>query len=100
MAYTLAQEAVLKAASPIDFPNAVRLGVELGVSTKSVISKVQNMGLVYVRKEQPVRKVQGPTKADLVAQIQDALKDKVAPNVLEGLVNANLASLSALATAL
>ena len=91
MSYTVEQEAVLKAASPVTFEGAVALGVELGVSTKSVISKVQHLGLVYVKKVVPAKRPTPVTKAELVTMIEANFG-----TTFKGLEGATLAALAAL----
>ena len=72
MAYTKAQEARLTEASPITFEQAGELALEFGVSTKSVISKIQNLNLEYIKKAVPAKKAPQTTKAELVASIEKA----------------------------
>lgn len=69
MAYTKAQEARITAEAPIDYEKATALGLELGYSTKSIISKTQHLGLEYIKKEVPAPKEAQATKAEILAEI-------------------------------
>lgn len=70
MAYTKEQEARITEEAPITYAKAVELGLELGVSTKSVISKTQHLGLEYIKKTVPTPKPAQATKAELLASIE------------------------------
>ncbi len=70
MSYTVSEVARITESAPISFATAEALGKEFGKSTKSVISKVQNLGLPYIKKEVPAKKVAPETKAQLVTQIE------------------------------
>ena len=73
MAYTKEQEARITAEAPITYAKAVELGVELGYTTKSVISKTQHLGLEYIKKEVPAPKAPQLTKAEILKQIETKL---------------------------
>jgi len=72
MAYTKEQEAILEAASPVTYDEAKVIGEAIGKSLPSVISKLQSMELVYIKKEVPAKKVAKETKAELVSKIEEA----------------------------
>jgi len=75
MPYTVKETAVLEALDSVSYDQAVALGVELGKSTKSIISKVQFLGIPYVKKAVPTPKPVQATKAELVAKIQSITPD-------------------------
>ena len=83
MAYTKAQEARITAEAPITYAKAEALGVELGYSTKSVISKTQHLKLEYIKKEVPAPKEAQATKAEILASIEARSNTK-----LPGLIGA------------
>lgn len=93
--YTPEMEAALKAAAPISFADAESFGEQFGKSAQSVIAKVQNLGLEYIPKVREPKRPQGKTKAQLVAEIQEALNgadlkglEKATSMALGKLVNA------------
>ena len=92
--YTKEMEAILRGAEPVTYDEAVEFGVQFGKSTRSVISKVQSLGLEYVKKPTPAKRPKGLTKADLVQNI--ALKLSVEQEVLDGLDKATGNALRAL----
>lgn len=94
MAYTKEQEAVLVNASPVTFADAEVFAKEFGVSTRSVIAKVQSLNLDYVAKPKPVKRPAGMTKTQMVEVIANRLNVEAAE--LSGLVNARGTSLSTL----
>jgi len=92
MAYSDKETARLKEFDSVTYDQAVALGVELGKSTKSVISKVQSLEIPYIRKPVPAKRPTPETKAQIVAQIEEATGDLD----LSGLVGATLPALAAL----
>lgn len=72
MAYTEAQETVLRLADPVSYEDAIRIGQEIGKTPASVIAKVRSLKLTYVPKGKPVPVLQGPRKGELVAELQRA----------------------------
>jgi len=91
MAYSDTQVERLQEFDEVTYLQAVDLGVELGYSTKSVISKVQSLKIPYVRKEVPAPKPPVATKAEIVTDIEATLGAD-----LTGLSNATVGSLNAL----
>ena len=73
MAYTDKEVAVLENAAnengSVTFEMAEQLGVELGKSTRSIVSKLKQLELPYTKKEKAPKREKGMTKAELVAQI-------------------------------
>lgn len=72
MSYTKEQELVLTNASPVNYDEAKVIGEAIGKSLPSVISKLQSMELVYIKKVVPAKKVAKETKAELVTKIEKA----------------------------
>lgn len=100
MPYTKAQEDILKAAEPVTYLEAAEFAKDFGVSHRSVIAKVQQLDLIYIKKVVPAAKPTGPTKAELVAEIANRLADKDGVPVFAGLEKANASALKALVAAL
>ena len=93
-------EALGKENGEITYADAVTLGVNLDKSTRSVIAKVLSLEIPYVPKPVPEPKAKGPTKAQLVAEVEARLSDEdFAPN-LDGLEKANATALANLVAAL
>ena len=91
MAYTANQEAALISAAPITKDSAEFFASEFGVSTRSVISKAV-MLKIYQKAPTRARAAAKPTKADVVAEIGEALN----AGDLSGLEGATMRSLYAL----
>jgi hypothetical protein len=91
MAYTANQEAALKNAAPITNESAEEFASEFGVSKRSVISKAVTLK-IYQKAAPRVRATAKPKKADIVAEIGEALN----AGDLSGLENATMRSLYAL----
>ena len=73
MAYTDKEVAVLTKTAEkgsITYEDAVRIGTEIGKSTKSVIAKALSLELPYERKPVEPKRPKGLTKTDLVASIK------------------------------
>jgi hypothetical protein len=81
------------------YESAKAYAFENGLSTRSVISKVKNLGLPYTRKV-VVKSTAGPktTKARVVLTIADNLN--IVPDTIAGLHNAPMADLKVLLAAL
>ena len=73
MPYDKDQEARLRDAAPVSYEDAVKLGVEMDKSTRSVIAKVKSLELAYVPKTQAPKRPAVETKAELVELIEAAL---------------------------
>lgn len=73
MSYTKSEELTLTNASPVTYEKAVALSATMGKPLKSIISKLQFLGLEYIKKETPAPKPPQATKAELVAKIEKAL---------------------------
>jgi len=71
MAYTKDETATLRTYDEVTYDQAVALGVELGKSTKSIISKVQSLEITYVKKAVPAPKAPQATKAELITAIEE-----------------------------
>ena len=91
MAYTANQEAALISAAPITSSIAEAFAAEFGVSKRSVISKAVTLK-IYQKDAPRARAVAKPTKADVVAEIGEALN----AGDLSGLEGATMRSLYAL----
>ena len=91
MAYTANQEAALISAAPITSTIAEAFAAEFGVSKRSVISKAVTLK-IYQKDAPRARSVAKPTKADVVAEIGEALN----AGDLSGLEGATMRSLYAL----
>jgi hypothetical protein len=90
--YTKAQTARLETFESVSYDQAVELAVELGQTLKSIISKVQFLGIPYIKKAVPAPKPVQTTKAELVVSIQNRC-----PAIdLSGLVGATRDALVAL----
>ena len=100
MSYTKAQEAILIEAAPVTYLEAAEFATDFGVSHRSVISKVQSLGLDYIKKVVPAKKATGPTKAELVLEISNRLANEDGVPVFAGLEKANASALVALVNAL
>lgn len=89
--YSVEQEQTLIQSAPISYDDAVAFATEWGKTSRSVIAKVNQLGLEYIPKAKPSKKVsKGDTKAELVAKIEAALD---AADMLAGLEKANAQSL-------
>ena len=91
MAYTANQEAALISAAPITSSIAEAFASEFGVSKRSVISKAVTLK-IYQKDAPRARAAAKPTKADVVAEIGEALN----AGDLSGLEGATMRSLYAL----
>ena len=91
MAYTANQEAALISAAPITNSSAAEFAAEFGVSKRSVIAKAVSLKL-YQKAAPRARAAAKPTKADVVAEIGEALN----AGELSGLEGASMKSLVAL----
>jgi hypothetical protein len=91
MSYTTTQEQRLKDAAPITKDSADFFASEFGVSTRSVISKAVTLK-IYQKDAPRARAAAKPTKADIVAEIGEALNAED----LTGLEGATMRSLVAL----
>ena len=91
MSYTTTQEQRLKDAAPITKDSAEFFAAEFGVSSRSVISKAV-MLKIYQKAPARARAAAKPTKADVVAEIGEALNAED----LTGLEGASMKSLVAL----
>jgi len=74
-AYTNAMEAELANNAPFNYDKAQIFAGRYNVSVRSVISKVKSLGLDYVAKAPAAKKAKdnGPTKADVLAEIRSKL---------------------------
>lgn len=89
--YTDEQEAHLVSNAPISFEDTQVLAVAWDKSPASVRAKVISMGLEYVPKARPSKKVsKGDTKAELVSKIEEALD---AWDMLKGLEKSTASAL-------
>lgn len=89
--YSTEQEQYLTDNAPISYEACVKLAAEWGKKPRSIISKVKQLGLDYIPKAKPTKKVsKGDTKAQLVEKIETALNAK---DHFAGLEKANSASL-------
>jgi hypothetical protein len=91
MSYTANQEAALISAAPITSSIAEAFAAEFGVSKRSVISKAVTLK-IYQKDAPRARSAAKPTKADVVAEIGEALN----AGDLSGLEGATMRSLYAL----
>ncbi len=95
MSYTKEQTDLLIAASPVTYADAADFAETFDKAHRSVISKVKSLEAageaVYIRKPVPAAKPAKPTKAELVASIDEALGTD-----LSGLVRADADTLTAL----
>ena len=91
MAYSPKQEQALQNAAPITNESAEFFAAEFGVSKRSVISKAV-MLKIYQKAPARARAAAKPTKADVVAEIGEALN----AGDLSGLEGATMRSLYAL----
>ena len=98
-AYTDTMVAEMTRIGSFNYDSASAFANEHGLSIRSVISKVHNLGLEYTPREK-VKSTAAPRvrKADVVAGIASALN--VNAEVLDGLAKADMASLQNLAQAL
>ena len=100
MAYTDKEVAVLQKAAeegPITFERARELAAELYKTDRSVIAKVNQLGLDYVPREYAPKREKGMTKAELVAEIAENLGAE--GDVFEGLEKATARALGRLVDA-
>jgi uncharacterized glyoxalase superfamily metalloenzyme YdcJ len=91
MAYSPKQEQALQNAAPITSSSAELFAAEFGVSKRSVISKAVTLK-IYQKDAPRARSAAKPTKADIVAEIGEALN----AGDLSGLEGATMRSLYAL----
>ena len=101
MAYSDKETAVIHDAmtanGEISYETAVEIADEIGKSVKSVIAKVKQLDLPYVPKPVPAAKPKGPTKAELVHDIEAHFGAK--EGSMEGLTKATVAALENLISA-
>ena len=72
--YTPAMEQRIREAAPLNLAKAKALAEEFAsVTHRSVISKAQSMGVEYVKAAPAARKMRGPTKADILAEVRRSL---------------------------
>lgn len=89
--YSAEQEQALRDAEPISFNEVHAFANEWGKSWQSVLAKVHHLGLEYIPKEKPSKKVsKGDTKKELVSKIETALG---ASDMLSGLEKATASAL-------
>lgn len=93
--YTAEMVARLNAAAPLDYAKAKALGVELGKTYRSIIAKAKREGIEYIAKAPEPARPKGPTKADVVAEIEAKLNTE-----LPGLSKAPSQTLAAILAAL
>lgn len=93
-AYTDKMVAQLMAASSWNYYDCEAFADEYKLSTRSVISKVKSLGLLYVPKPKPVAKGGQVRKTDVVEGIATAVG--VTFESVEGLAKADKRSLTAL----
>jgi hypothetical protein len=99
--YTPEMVAILKAeATPITYARAGELAEEFGKSLRSVVAKILSEEIEYEGKPVAPKRPKGLTKAELLAEIENALADEDGVPVLAGLEKATSQSLSALLAAL
>jgi hypothetical protein len=96
--YSPEQEAMLRAASPLNLESAKSLADEMGKSYRSVIAKVKSMGLPYESKPTPKKRPGGATKSEAVAAIATALD--LEASELDGLEKATGLALATILRAL
>lgn len=97
--YTDSMVAAMTKIGSFNYDSATAFANEHGLSVRSVISKVHNLGLEYTPREKAVaNSAPRVRKADIVAGIAAAIEVNV--EALEGLAKADMASLNALAKAL
>lgn len=88
--YTPEMEAMIRAAAPLTFDSAAALGERMGKGARSIIAKAKSLGVEYIAKEAPKKRVTGTVaKADIVASIAHA----VGVDALDGLEKAPAAAL-------
>lgn len=71
--YTEAQEAIIRAAAPLDMDSAREIAGQIGKSHRSVIAKAKNMGVEYRSKPKPQKRVGGMQKTEMVEKIGEQL---------------------------
>lgn len=72
--YTAEQEQILTDSAPVSFEDCQQFAVDFGKTPRSVIAKVKQLGLEYIPKAKPSKKVsKGDTKAELVRKIEAEL---------------------------
>ena len=71
--YTKEQEAQIIAAAPFNLAGAKALGLLMGKSYRSIISKSANLGLEYISKVPEPKREAVETKAEIVADIAKQL---------------------------
>jgi hypothetical protein len=87
--YSDEQVALVTAACPLNWEGAKALGLLIGKSPQSIVSKVNNLGLVYVAKPPPRKKAVQATKVELCAEIQKLVNSGDYGMPLEGLEKAS-----------
>lgn len=88
--YTPEMEAAIRAAAPITFDSAAVLAEKLGKPARSIIAKAKSLGVEYIAKPAPAKRVAGSaSKAEIVASIAQA----VGVDNLDGLEKAPAAAL-------
>ena len=101
MPYTPEQTATLIAAEVIDHEDAKAFAAEFGKSPASVISKILSLPeITYIKKVVPAAKAKGPTKAELVTEIENRLTNQDQSPHFPGLEKATVPALTALVNAL
>ena len=70
--YSDAQVETLQSFDVITYAQACELAEQWGKSPKSVISKINHLEIPYEKKPVPAKKIAKETKAELVAQIEEA----------------------------
>jgi hypothetical protein len=91
--YTPEMEAAIRAAAPITFDSAAVLAEKLGKPARSIIAKAKSLGVEYIAKPAPAKRVTGgASKAEVVASISA----KLGGVDLSGLDKATSAALAAL----
>jgi hypothetical protein len=94
MSYTIKETAVLEAFEEVTYAQAVVLAVELAKPLKSIISKVQFLGIPYIKKAVPTPKPPQATKAEIVALIQNSVGEGFNVSGLSGATREALVELN------
>ena len=72
--YTDSMVAKIKAAAPLNLEIAKQLASDLGVPTRSVISKAKHLGVEYVKAQRaPASRDAGPTKVAMLVSIRQLM---------------------------
>lgn len=91
--YSKEQEQILKDNAPMNLEKARALEEAVGHSWSSIIAKCKHLGVEYISKPKPTKKVAKVTKAELAAQIAERLDrnldglDKAPAKALVNLIN-------------